>query len=69
MIENKANFLYVCRNTLERMLAGEYHGRETRGGVMAAIQFVKSLDHDTMTEKELKHAIRLTMHRGSLMRI
>ena len=67
MIENKANFLFTCRNTLERMIAGNYHGRETRAGVMAAIRFVKSLDHDCMSEKELKHAIRLTMYRGQVI--
>ena len=64
MIENKANFLFMARNTLERMLSGEYVGRDTRNGVMWAIKFVKGLDHDTMTERELSHACRCMTYRG-----
>lgn len=64
MIEEKSCFLFVCRNTLERMLSGQHHGRETRQGVMWAIKFVKSLDHEVMTERELSHAIRCTTFRG-----
>ena len=64
MIENKANFLYMARNTLARMLSGDYIGRETVKGVMLAIKFVKGLDHDTMTERELSHACRCMTYRG-----
>lgn len=64
MIENKANFLHMARNTLSRMLAGGHTGRETRNGVMWAIKFVKGLDHDTMTERELSHACRCMTYRG-----
>lgn len=65
MIEEKSCFLYVCRNTLARMLKGEHHGRETRKGVMWAVEFVKGLDHEVMTERELNHAVRLLTFRGN----
>lgn len=64
MIENKANFLFMARNTLERMIAGKCSGRETKQGVMWAIEFVKGLDHEIMTERELSHAVRCMTFRG-----
>lgn len=65
MIENKYNFLYMCRRDLGRMISGTYFGRETRQGVLWAIEFVKGLDHDVMTDVEIKHAVRCTTYRGS----
>lgn len=64
MIEYKANFLFMARNTLERLLAGQCSDRDTKQGVMWAIKFVKSLDHEVMTERELSHAIRCMTFRG-----
>lgn len=64
MIENKFYFVWACRNSLSRMAAGKYHGRETARGLKLAIDFVSNLDHDTMTEDELKHAVRCTTFRG-----
>lgn len=65
MIENKYNFIYPCKKDLERMLSGVYYGRETRQGLLWAIDFVNGIDRDTMTDAELKHAVRLTTFRGS----
>lgn len=64
MIEYKANFLTMARNTLARMLSGDHTGRETVKGVMWAIKFVDGLDHNAMTERELSHACRCMTYRG-----
>lgn len=65
MIEYKANFLFMARNTLERLIAGQRcDGRETKQGVVWAIKFVKGLDHEVMTERELSHACRCMTYRG-----
>lgn len=66
-----ANFIYVCECELERaanattpaQLRGVLNG-DTVQGIKWAIEFVKGLSTDYMTEKELKHATRLTRFRG-----
>lgn len=71
MIKNVNNFISVCENTLARYSAAKTDSeraavlsRETVRGIHFAIDFCKSLDHEWMTESELKHAIRLTHFRG-----
>ena len=64
-------FIATCKNTLKRYLeAGTPAKRaavlsgETVQGIKQAISFVKALDHELLTDEELKHAIRLTRFRG-----
>lgn len=72
MIENVKNFIWSCENQLARYNAaktnlerlGALSGNTVRG-IQFAIDFCNSLDHEWMTERELKHAIRLTYFRGS----
>ena len=71
MIENVKNFIYTCENTLARYNAAKTDAersavlsRETVRGIQFAIDFCKSLDHEWMAERELKHAIRCTYYRG-----
>lgn len=66
MLNNTANYIWMCENMLDSMQAGTFHGRETERGTRWAIEFVKSLDHDMMTERELSHAVRLTYFRGNV---
>ena len=72
MIENVKNFIYTCENTLARYNAAKTDAeryavlsRETVRGIQFAIDFCNGLDHECMTERELKHAIRLTYFRGA----
>lgn len=64
MIENKYCFIWSCRNSLERMASEKCYGPETERGLKLAIDFVSNLDHETMTEAELSHAVRCTTFRG-----
>lgn len=65
------NFINSCEDTLARYAAATNEGtkrailsRQTVQGIKWAIDFCKALDTDYMTEKQLSHAIRLTMFRG-----
>ena len=69
-INYRSNFIWSLKNTLERYLAADSSKKtaildhQTVQGVRWAISFMKSLDHECMTEAELNHAIRLTYFRG-----
>ena len=72
MIENVNNFIRSCENTIARYNAAKTDvervailSRETVRGIQFAIDFCNSLDHEWMTDRELKHAIRLTYFRGA----
>lgn len=72
MIENVNNFIRSCENTLARYNVAKTDvertailSRETVRGIQFAIDFCNSLDHEWMTERELKHAVRLTYFRGA----
>lgn len=72
MIENVNNFIRSCENTLARYNVAKTDvertailSRETVRGIQFAIDFCNSLDHEWMTECELKHAVRLTYFRGA----
>lgn len=68
-----ANFISTCEATLKRCAAVQSDaerrailGRQTVQGLLWAIGFVRKLQTACMSEKELKHAIRLTYFRGSV---
>ena len=69
-INYRANFIWSLTNTLKRYMEADPENkksvldRQTIQGIKWAIDFMKSLDHEYMTEKELKHTIRLTYFRG-----
>lgn len=72
MIENVNNFIRSCENTIARYNAAKTDvervailSRETVRGIQFAIDFCNSLDREWMTERELKHAVRLTYFRGA----
>ncbi len=67
-----SNFIFSCENTLARYAAATSEpakrgilDRQTVQGIKWAIDFCKSLDTDYMSDAQLKHAIRLTMFRGT----
>ena len=71
MINNTANFIFTCRNTLNRCASAKTEtermavlSRQTVKGLQFAIDFCNGLDHEEMTERELSHAIRCTYYRG-----
>lgn len=71
MIENVKNFISVCESTLSRYNEAKTDLErrsvlcyQTVRGIGFAIEFCKNLDHEVMTERELKHADRLTRFRG-----
>lgn len=68
-----ANFIADCNNTLARYYAAQTDTErravldcQTVDGLWWAIKFVSRLQTSYMSEKELKHAIRLTHFRGSV---
>ena len=68
-----ANFVADCNNTLARYYAAQTDtdrravlDRQTVQGLWWAIKFVSQLHTSCMSEKELKHAIRLTHFRGAV---
>ena len=68
-----ANFVADCNNTLARYYAAQTDterravlDRQTVDGLWWAIKFVCQLQTAYMSEKELKHAIRLTNFRGTV---
>lgn len=68
-----ANFIADCNNTLARYYAAQTDterlavlDRQTVDGLWWAIKFVSQLQTAYMSEKELKHAIRLTHFRGAV---
>lgn len=68
-----ANFAASINNTLKRYNAAQTDaecravlGRQTAQGLCWALKFVCQLQTAYMSEKELKHAIRLTYFRGSV---
>ena len=63
-----ANFAADCNNTLKRYNAAQtdVERRQTVQGLWWAIKFVCQLQTACMSEKELKHAIRLTHFRGTV---
>ena len=63
-----ANFAAGCNNTLKRYDAERRAvlDRQTVQGLCWALKFVCQLQTAYMSEKELKHAIRLTHFRGSV---
>ena len=71
-INSPANFIFSCENTLARYAAATSEparrgilDRQTLQGIKWAIDFCKSIDTDYMSDAQLKHAIRLTMFRGT----
>lgn len=67
-----SNFIAGCQSTLKRYSAARSDAecravldRQTVQGLWWAIGFVSSLSTPCMSEKELKHAIRLTHFRGA----
>lgn len=67
-----ANFVSTCEATLRRYSAAQTDAerraildRQTVQGLWWAIGFVRKLQTAYMSERELKHAIRLTYFRGS----
>ena len=67
-----ANFISTCEATLRRYSAAQTDAerlailnRQTVQGLWWAIGFVRKLQTAYMSERELKHAIRLTYFRGS----
>ena len=68
-----ANFAADCKNSLKRYNAAQTDAerravldRQTVQGLCWALKFVCQLQTAYMSEKELKHAIRLTHFRGSV---
>lgn len=68
-----ANFAADCNNTLKRYNAAQTDAerravldRQTVQGLWWAIGFVSKIPTACMSEKELKHAIRLTHFRGTV---
>ena len=68
-----ANFAADCNNTLKRYNAAQTDtecravlDRQTVQGLCWALKFVCQIHTAYMSEKELKHAIRLTHFRGSV---
>jgi len=66
------NFISVVESTLRRAEAAKTDiermgilDRQTIKGLKWSLEFVKSLKKDVLTDKELKHADRLTYFRGS----
>jgi hypothetical protein len=67
-----SNFIAGCQSTLKRYSAAKSDAerravldRQTVQGLWWAIGFVSRLSTPCMSEKELKHAIRLTHFRGA----
>lgn len=67
------NFVADCNNTLKRYNAAKTDAerrsvldRHTVQGLWWAIGFVSKIPAACMSEKELKHAIRLTHFRGTV---
>ncbi len=68
-----ANFAADCNNTLKRYNAAQTDAerravldRQTVQGLCWALKFVCQLCTPFMSDRELKHAIRLTHFRGSV---
>ena len=68
-----ANFIADCNNTLQRHALAPTDAKRwavlngnTVQGLWWAIKFVSQLQTAYMSEKELKHAIRLTHFRGAV---
>ena len=66
------NFISVTESTLRRAEEAKTDiermgilDRQTIKGLKWSLEFVKSLKTDVLTDKELKHAIRLTHFRGN----
>lgn len=71
-INNPAAFIWSLENTLERVEKAKdarerraILDRQTVQGIKWAIEFMSSRQTVWLSEKELQHAIRLTMFRGS----
>ena len=66
MIDNKINFIATCKNELQRFKEIENYSRITRStekGLRWAIEFAFTCGA-TLTDSEIKHAIRLMTFRG-----
>lgn len=63
-IQYRANLIFVFKNTLNALTAGTHYGRETQNGLTMALDFLNSLSGDILTDRELRHAIRLSTYRG-----
>ena len=68
-----ANFIATCESTLKRYSTAQTDAerrailvRQTVQGLWWAIGFVGKLHTACMSEKELRHAIRLTHFRGAV---
>lgn len=68
-----ANFAADCNNTLKRYNAAQTDAerravldRQTVQGLWWAIDFVSKLCTPCMSDRELKHAVRLTYFRGAV---
>lgn len=70
-INNVHIFAAMCKNDIELLVNGAacYQVAGTERGNKLAIEFVSALDHEIMTERELSHAIRCKMFRGTCMPI
>lgn len=70
MIENVNIFRAMIEKDLAAIRDGAtiptLRGPMTERGVQFALDFVNGLDHETMTEDELSHAVRCLIYRGSV---
>ncbi len=66
MIENKNAFLGSLIRQHNNLVKGEHFGRETANGLKMAINFLGSVECDTLTEQQIGHACRLTTYRGPI---
>ena len=72
-IDRTENFILACKGELRRCASASSEemkrailDTDTVQGLHWAIDFVKSIGHDVMTEAELRHAVRLTKFRGKV---
>lgn len=63
-IRYKANIKSVFSNDLQRIQNGTHYGRETENGLRMAIAYIDSVNAETLTEQQIKHAVRLASYRG-----
>lgn len=65
-IHYKHNLAQVFKSSLESIEGGVYYGNETANGLKMAIDYLDSLMHEYLTEKEMRHVLRISTYRGSI---
>lgn len=66
-VHYRRNIMRSFTNDLNKLKSGTpFYGRETENGLKMALEFLKSLKADWLSENELKHAVRLSMYRGQI---